>query len=148
MMRAIDAHLERRQAVVAAALGPVARDVALLDAADVIALVRFGRFAELSSLIDASIELSFRAGTLMFGHGGSISIDWHRHPVVHLDMEFRHHGVEVYFRLIIDGRAPSIEIDFVRFDGALVDPDANTARLAQALGQARIADGCDQLRAR
>ena len=63
MLRTENAHLSGREAILAAQLDAVARDLALLDPADLIGYIRCEQFANLGSLVGSSIELSFSAGS-------------------------------------------------------------------------------------
>ena len=53
---------EQREKLVAEAISPVATELRLLDAADLIALLRFERFGNLSDLVASAAELYFLPG--------------------------------------------------------------------------------------
>jgi hypothetical protein len=137
MLRRLDAHLSRREAIIAAAMADVAGDLQLLDPADLIAFIRSGQFANLDSLVTSSIELVTKPGTLRFGHGGSIKVGWRAPPEVTLDMEFRHRGVEAYFRLTLTTGVPRVVLDYIRFATTGRSPAENNGNLVEALRSAR-----------
>jgi hypothetical protein len=53
-------------------------------------------------------------------------------------MEFHHLNVSAYFRLVLRSLEAGIEISYVSFEGGSQDPDKNTARLIEAIEDARI----------
>jgi hypothetical protein len=53
-------------------------------------------------------------------------------------MEFHHLNVSAYFRLVLQSLQAGIEISYVSFEGGSEDPDQNTARLIDAIEDARI----------
>jgi hypothetical protein len=138
MLRRLDLHVSTREALVGHEIADVIRDLLLLDPADMIAFLRLGQIANLESLVTSSIELLFAPGTLRFGHGGSAEISWGASPVVTLDMEFHHLGVEAYFRLCLSAGEQRVVLDYVRFAGARRSPSENSVRLAMAMRDARI----------
>ena len=96
----------------------VASELRLVDATDYIAFIRTEQFANIGNLVSSSTEMFFRPGTVLFGASADANLVWGGTPSVSLDMEFRHLGVNVYFRLILEEQQAGIEIDFVSFDKA------------------------------
>lgn len=139
MRRTENAYVSGRESIIATEMESVARDLALLDPADLIGYIRGGQFANLGSLVGSSIELFFAAGTLRFGNGATVDVGWHTPPVVTFDMEFHHNKVHAYFRLAICAEHPRVQLDFIRFDDQCSSPIQNTAHLRHSMMEARIA---------
>jgi hypothetical protein len=137
MLRTETGHASARESIIAAALDAVARDLTLLDPADLICHIKNGQFSNIGSLVGSSIELSFTAGTLRFGNGASIDVSWHQPPVITLDMEFNFNAVHAYFRLLIGGRTQRVVLDFIRFEDPNRTPLQNTECLSEAIMKAR-----------
>jgi len=53
-------------------------------------------------------------------------------------MEFHHLNVSAYFRLELKSLQAGIELTYVSFEGGSEDPDRNTARLIEAIEDARL----------
>ncbi len=130
--------LEREKAL-AEGIKEVAAELRLIDVADFVAFIRMEQFGNVASLVNSSTELFFKPGTLTFGLSGDVELSWGGTPVVMLDMEFRHMGVNVYFRLALEALQAGIEINYITFDDGSQDPDQNTQRLMEAIADARLA---------
>ena len=87
--------------IVADAMRPVASELRLVDAADLIALLRFERHGELAELVAESAELFFMPGTVSLGIGGEYHLEWRGEPKIVLDLELKPKGVTVYLRLTL-----------------------------------------------
>lgn len=129
--------LEREMAL-AEGLRDVASELRLIEAADLIAFIRTEQFANIASLVASSTECYFLPGAVKFGLSGDIDVRWGGSPVVSLDMEFRHQGVNVYFRLRLEALQAGVEITFISFDEQSPEPDVNTQRLISAIADARV----------
>jgi hypothetical protein len=130
--------LEREKAL-ADGLRDVASELRLIDAADLIAFIRTGQFANIANLVSSSTELYFKPGTISFGQSGDVDMGWGKVPTITLDMEFRHKRVNVYFRLLLQAVQAGVEIDYITFEESSPDPDANTRQLIEAIAAARLA---------
>ena len=130
--------LEREKAL-ADGLRDVASELRLIDAADLIAFIRTEQFANIGNLVNSSTELYYKPGTLSFGQSADLDVKWGGTPTIALDMEFHHMQIRVYFRLLLEALQAGIEINYISFDGASVDPMENTERLIAAIADARFA---------
>ena len=128
----------QREKALADGLRDVAAELRLIEATDLIAFLRTEQFANLANLVNSSTELYFKPGTLGFGLSGDVALKWGETPTVALDMEFAHMGVSVYFRLLLQALQAGIEITYIHFDTSSGDPQSNTARLVEAIADARI----------
>ncbi|MBY3259857.1 hypothetical protein HFO09_09065 [Rhizobium laguerreae] len=127
----------QRERILAEAIAPVATELRLLDASDLISLLRFEHYGSLSDLVSSAAELFFHPGTINFGLGGSYSLEWGGKPEVVLDLEIKPQGATVYAQLTLAENHAGIEINHVAFQNASGDPDENTAFLEKNLRASR-----------
>ncbi len=136
-MKKTDCSLEREK-IVAEALCPVASELRLLDAADLISLLRFERHGNLSDLVASAAELYFLPGTVNFGTGGDYQLDWGRTPEITLDLEIKPQGVTIYAQLALGENQAGIEINHIAFERPSSTAAENTEFLARSLQEARF----------
>lgn len=127
-----------REQIVARAISPVASELRLLDAADLISLLRFEFHSSISDLVSSAAELYFHPGTVSYGAGGDYRLDWGDLPEVALDLEIRPKGVTIYAKLKLTEDHAGLEINHIAFLTPDGDPLENTAFLARSLDQARF----------
>jgi len=127
-----------REIIVAQAISPVASELRLLDAGDLISLLRLECYSSLADLVSSAAELYFHPGTVSFGAGGDYKLEWGGLPEVILDLEIKPRGVSVYARLTLADEKAGIEIDHISFQEPSENPQANTAFLAQSLQDAKF----------
>jgi hypothetical protein len=130
-------HIRVQTEVVEEALQCVAAELLLIDLVDLVTYIRTEQFSNLEDLINSSVELLFKPGTLSFGWAADVDVRWGSPPTVRLDMEFRHMSVTVFFSLSIGPLAARVDIYGVSFDGYSQDPAQNTERLISAIDDAR-----------
>ncbi len=131
-------HSQVREKILGDSIRCVATDLRLIDLPDLVSYLKTGQIASVGSLVQSSIELSFKPETLSFGHAGDVYLEWGTLPRVCLDMEFHHHSVHVYFRLMLEAEEAGVEITYIAFEGESKSPSHNTIRLYDALGEARL----------
>jgi hypothetical protein len=127
----------QREQILAEAISPVASELRLLDAADLISLLRFESYGNLADLVASAAELYFHPGTVNFGLGGDYALEWGGPAQVSIDLEIKPAGITVYAKLALAEHHAGIEISHIAFDNPSSDPDENTAMLANSLNQAR-----------
>lgn len=128
----------QRERIVAEAISPVASELRLLDAADLISLLRFELYGNLSDLVASAAELYFHPGTVSFGAGGDYRLEWGGPPEIVLDVEIKPRDITIYAQLILTDAHAAIDIKHIAFHTTAGDPDANTAMLAERLQEARF----------
>jgi hypothetical protein len=131
-------HSHEREKILGDSIRTVAADLRLIDLPDIVTYLKSGQIGSVGALVQASIELSFKPETLMFGHSGDVYLDWGTVPSVSFDMEFHHQAIHVYFRLLLDAEEAGVEITYISFEGETLGPEHNTTRLHRALGEARL----------
>ncbi len=123
--------------ILAHALKEVAAELRLVDAADLIAFIRTGRFGNVRSLVAASTEMYFKPGMMSFRLSGDVMFCWNGEPSILLDMEFRHPAVHVFFQLVLEAQQAGVEIEYMSFSPRLDAPGEHTRLLAEAIANAR-----------
>ena len=138
MMRLGDDHTATRKRALVQGLAPVAAELLLIDVVELITFVRTENHPNLGDLVNSSVELFFKPGVLQYGWGAEVELKWSGAPAVMLDMEFRHMGVTVYFRLTLRAAACNIDLHYVSFDAKSECPEENTRRLIEAITDAAL----------
>ena len=133
--------LHEPERIIADALVDVASELRLIDAAELMAMIRNDDAANIADLVNSSTELFFESGTLRYALSASYKAPWDETPVVALDMEFRHAGVSAFFRLTIGRRRAGVDIIDILFDQRGLDERAKAERLAAAFASARARAG-------
>jgi len=131
-------HLLARERALAEGVKEVAAELRLVDLVDLISYIRTEQFANLEDIVNSSVELYFKPGTLTFGWAADLMVDWGKPPRIILDMEFRHLSAMVFFGLVLEAERAGVEIRFISFETASCDPVENTRRLVDADGDARM----------
>ncbi|MHA7969724.1 hypothetical protein [Rhizobium sp. CAU 1783] len=128
----------QRERIVAEAISPVASELRLLDAADLISLLRFELYGNISDLVSSAAELYFHPGTVNFGAGGEYRLEWGGPPEVILDLEIKPKGITIYAQLSLARDHAGLEINHIAFQNSSGDPDENTRILERRLREARF----------
>ncbi|HEX7075259.1 MAG TPA: hypothetical protein VF226_14565 [Hyphomicrobiaceae bacterium] len=136
-------HSAAREIIIAEAIREVANELRMIDVADYVAFIRLESMASIADIVESAAELYFMPGTLRLGHGCEAHVGWTGEPRIVLDLELRPPGVSVYFTLTLMAEHATVEVNYVSFDEALPDPEANSAFLAKALNEARIRKAVD-----
>ena len=144
-MRKIAQSAEREK-IVAEALSPVATELRLIDAADLVSLLRYERWGNISDLVTSAAELYFQPGTVRLGAGGEYRLDWDSKPEILLDLELKSDGVTIYAKLSLADVQAGVEINHIAFHRPQVDAETDTAFLAKTLSDARFVVKPDEAR--
>jgi hypothetical protein len=127
----------QRERILAEAISPVATELRLLDASDLISLLRFEYYGSITDLVASAAELFFHPGTVNFGLGGNYTLEWGGKPEIVLDLEIKPRGVTVYAQLTLAEHHAGIDINHIAFQEPSADPDENTAFLECSLRESR-----------
>jgi hypothetical protein len=122
----------------AMAVEPVAAELRLVDVADFIAYIHDEEFANIQDIVNSSVELFFKPGTLSFGWGAEVEVDWDRAPVVALDMEFRHRSVWIVFKVILRALQTDVIVQHVSLAKSAAGPKDNLKLLTETIADARL----------
>lgn len=132
-------HTKKREMALAEGVKELASELRLVDVVDLITFIRSERFANVAHLVNSSAELYYKPATFVFGSSGDIVLKWGDTPSIMLDMEFRHRGVSVFFRLVLQALHAGVEITYISFANPSANPEENTRRLIAAIDDARFA---------
>lgn len=122
--------------IIAQALAPIAKELRLIDIADLIALLRFEAHASLADLVTSSAELYFLPGVVRLGSGGDYVVNWDNDPVIHLDLEINLEHIKIYVRLSLEKHHCATHIDHIDFIHTPSSTEDGARRLEDALSQA------------
>ena len=131
-------HSTEREKIVADALRPVATELRMIDAGDLVSLLRYERWGNLSDLVSSAAELYYLPGTIRFGVGGDYNLDWDSLPEILLDLEIKPDGVSIYAKLSLTDELAGVDISHIAFHKPSNDAEKDTAFLAQSLAAARF----------
>ncbi len=120
------------------AFEPVAAELRLVDVADFIAYAHAEKFVNIQDIVNSSVELFFKPGTLSFGWGTEFELDWNRLPVITLDMEFRHRSVWLVFKLILRALQTNVTVEHISLGETSGDPRQDMATLIETIADARL----------
>ncbi len=138
MLRQGCAFAHERERVLADGLKEVAAELRLIDPADLVAFIRTERYGNIRTLVNAATEMYFMPGTITFGLAGHVDLRWDGNPSISLDMEFHHHKIDVFFRLLLESKEAGIEIHYISFGSSALNTAESTGQLVAAIADARI----------
>ena len=64
----------------------------MMNVADYISFIHLEQFNNIRDIVNSSMELYFKHGTLSYGCTADYELEWDQPPSILLDLEFRHHG--------------------------------------------------------
>lgn len=131
---------EGRARALAESLEAVGAELRLVDVADYIAYIRHEQLANLQDIVNSSVELFFKPGTLTFGWAADCELDWTGLPTIGLGMEFRHREIWIVFKLILRADEASVTIEHLVFAETDGNVAGDTERLIAVLADARLPD--------
>ncbi|MEW7007084.1 MULTISPECIES: hypothetical protein [unclassified Lentilitoribacter] len=126
----------KHEKIVAHAIAPIAKELRLIDVADLIAMLKYEKHGSLSDLVTSAAELYFLPDTVKLGSGGDYQVDWDNDPKILLDLEISLKTTTVYTRLSLEKNHCSIEINHIQFEQAIDDPELSSHLLQEQFEQA------------
>ena len=127
-----------RTKIVADGVREFAAELRLIDVSDLIAFIHEEKFANIEDLVNSSTELFFKRGTMNFAWAAALDVSWNQLPTILIDMEFHHMSISAFFTLALKNTYGCIDIKHIWFASPSLDKDYDTARLAQAMADARL----------
>ena len=124
---------------IAEGIGAVAAELRLINVADFISFIRLEQFGNIRDIVNSSMELYFKHGTLSYGCAADYELEWDRPPAIFLDMDFRHRQVAVSFNLILRACHAAVAIRSISFETPSRDPEEDTRHLIAAIADAKLA---------
>ncbi len=120
-------------------LREVAAELRLVDLADFVTFIHSEQFANIQDLVNSSIELFFKHGTLTYGAMAAFDLEWDQPPTVTLGLEFNYRSVTILFDLVLKAYDAGVEIRAISFEDAPSSAEEQTKALIEAVAAARIA---------
>jgi hypothetical protein len=144
LLRQKDNQVLQRTKALAEGLKEVAAELRLVDLADFVTFIHREQFANIQDLVNSSVELFFKHGTLTYGAMATFELEWDRPPAVTLGMEFHYKSVTILFDLMLQTYDAGVEIRAMTFDNGMASPEAETKALLEALAAARLSKPKDR----
>jgi hypothetical protein len=132
-------HSILRAKAIADGIMDVAAELRMLNVADYISFIHLEQFNNIRDIVNSSMELYFKHGTLSYGCSADYEIEWDQSPSVILDLEFRHQEVVARFNLTLQADHASVEISEISFGPGARDEADATRQLVAAMTDARLA---------
>jgi hypothetical protein len=117
----------------------VAAELRMMNVADYISFIHLEQFNNIKDIVNSSMELYFKHGTLSYGCTADYDLEWDQPPSILLDLEFRHQEVTVHFNLTLQAAHASVEISEISFATGSHGEAADTRRLVAAIADAKLA---------
>jgi len=127
-----------RSKALAEGVKEVAAELRLVDLADFVTFIHREEFANIQDLVNSSIELFFKDGTLTYGAMAAFDLEWDRPPTVTLGLEFHHKSVTILFDLLLQTYEAGVEIRAISFAEVLLSAEAETKSLIDAIAAAKL----------
>jgi hypothetical protein len=138
LLRQRDSEVLLRIKALAEALKDVAAELRLVDLADFVTFIHREQFANIQDIVNSSIELFFKHGTLTYAAMASFDLDWDRPPTVTIGLEFNHNSISILFDLVLEPYDAGIEIRAVSFGDMPMTAEEETQKLIDAIAAARL----------
>jgi hypothetical protein len=138
VLKTSDRQTLTRTKVLADNVRDVAGELRLIDLADFVTLIYREEFANIQDLVNSSIELFFKHGTLTYGAMASFDLEWDHAPSITLGLEFQYQSVYVLFELMLKTYDAGIEIRSISFGDDSISEEEKTEMLVCAIAAARI----------
>jgi hypothetical protein len=116
----------------------VAAELRLVDVADFVTYIHLEQFANIQDIVNSSIELYFKQGTLIYGWAAEFELDWTNAPAISLNMEFRHRDIWIVFKLTLRAAQTSVNIHCISLGRTSGNYPEDTACLIEAIADARL----------
>jgi hypothetical protein len=128
-----------RAKAIADGIMDVAAELRMMNVADYISFIHLEQFNNIRDIVNSSMELYFKHGTLSYGCTADYDLEWDQPPSILLDLEFRHQEVTVHFNLTLQAAHASVEISEISFATGSHGEAADTRRLVAAIADAKLA---------
>ena len=127
---------------IAEGIKEVAAELRMINVADFISFIHLEQFGNIRDIVNSSMELYFKHGTLSYGCAADYELEWDRPPAILLDMDFRHREVAVSFNLVLRACHAAVVIRSINFASPSRGHEEDTRRLIAAIADAKLATSC------
>jgi hypothetical protein len=127
-----------RAKAIAEGIKEVAAELRLINVADFISFIHSEQFGNIKDIVNSSMELYFKHGTLSYGCAADYELEWDRPPAIIIDMDFHHHQVAVSFNLLLCAYHAAVTIRSISFAEPSSSPEEDTLQLVAAIADAKL----------
>jgi hypothetical protein len=131
----------RRSKVIAEGIRDVAAELRLINLADFVSFIHQEQFGNIQDIVNSSIELYFKHGTLSYGCAAEYELEWDQSPTVYIDLDFCHKQVAATFNLALKAEHAGIILRSLSFGDEVTSQDMEIVRLMAAIADARLPPG-------
>lgn len=131
-------HSLLRAKAIADGIMDVAAELRLMNVADYVSFIHLEQFNNIRDIVNSSMELYFKHGTLSYGCSADYELEWDQPPSILLDLEFHHREVAVRFNLTLQAAHASVEISEITFATGSHGEADDTRRLVEAIADAKL----------
>jgi len=133
-----DSQILVRTKAIADNVRDVAAELRLIDLADFVTFIHREQYANIQDLVNSSIELYFKHGTLTYGAMAEFELEWDAPPAVTLGLEFKYKAVFVAFDLMLKTYEAGVQIRSISFADELSSEEQKTDALLCAIAAAKL----------
>ena len=126
----------------------VAAELRMMNVADYVSFIHLEQFNNIRDIVNSSMELYFKHGTLSYGCDADYQLEWDQPPSILLDFEFRHQEITVRFNLTLQAAHASVKISEIAFATGSHGEVADTRRLVAAIADAKLVSRVAERQAR
>ncbi|MFG1296604.1 hypothetical protein [Xanthobacter variabilis] len=126
------------ETMLAMALREFVAELFFTDAGLLIGYINAGQANNIEDIVASSAERSLKPGSLRYGRHAMTHSDWGQPPTVSMDLEFHHHSLAIYFKLVFDATSVGVAIDSIDFRVPCSGHDEGIELLRAALADSRM----------
>jgi hypothetical protein len=127
-----------RAKAIAEGIREVAAELRMINVADFVCFIQSEQFGNIRDLINSSMELYFKHGTLSYGCAADYELEWDGPPSIGIDMDFHHQKVAVSFNLMLRADHAAVSIRSISFAEPAPSPEEDTRQLIAAIADAKL----------
>ena len=127
-----------REEILLDACSGLANELLLIEPIAYCLFFQLGQMPQVFDQVSQMVERNFRAGTMHFSCTGDTLIDWKCNSTVAIDLEFVSDDIFAFFRLVLGGKQPIVDLHDVSFPNGERSPAENSGLLRDALARALI----------
>jgi hypothetical protein len=127
-----------RSKVIAEGIRDVAAELRLINLADFVSFIHQEQFGNIQDIVNSSIELYFKHGTLSYGCAAEYELEWDQSPTVYIDLDFCHRQVAATFNLALKAEHAGIILRSLSFGDEVAGREMEIMRLMAAIADARL----------
>ena len=127
-----------REEIIRGACSSLSKELYLIEPIAYCLFFQLGQMPQVFDQVNQMVERNFRVGTMHFSCTGDTLIDWECNSTVAIDLEFTSEEIFAFFRLVLGGKQPVVDLHHIAFPNGERTPEENNVLLRDALKRAQI----------